>query len=160
MKKTRFEVDKQKSEVKLGANPPKIGGWVTMTTANLETARPDSLLFLWEYFKLLPLETFCPFILVEDELQRDPRLFLESRFLDFPPCWRSSALQYTQLYSLLNGSRSRYAVYWYLLPVIPEISWIRRKDYNLLTVGAATYAGDERFQTVHTYNSNVSTLYC
>ncbi|KAG5674949.1 hypothetical protein PVAND_004893 [Polypedilum vanderplanki] len=31
------------------------------------------------------------------------------------------------------------------------ISWIRRKDYHLLTVGSTTYSSDERFSAIH-YN--------
>ncbi|XP_024084138.1 limbic system-associated membrane protein-like [Cimex lectularius] len=34
------------------------------------------------------------------------------------------------------------------------VSWIRRTDYHLLTVGLATYAGDDRFQTKHPFNSD------
>ncbi|GLH01820.1 Uncharacterized protein GBIM_07878 [Gryllus bimaculatus] len=30
-----------------------------------------------------------------------------------------------------------------------EVSWIRRKDYRLLTVGLATYSSDDRFFTAH-----------
>lgn len=35
------------------------------------------------------------------------------------------------------------------------MSWIRRKDYHLLTVGLATYTGDERYQAIHIQNSEV-----
>ncbi|CAH0776249.1 unnamed protein product [Bemisia tabaci] len=38
------------------------------------------------------------------------------------------------------------------------ISWIRRKDYHLLTVGLTTYTGDERFQTIHVQHSEDWTL--
>ncbi|XP_066139234.1 limbic system-associated membrane protein-like isoform X1 [Euwallacea fornicatus] len=35
------------------------------------------------------------------------------------------------------------------------VTWIRRKDYHLLTVGLATYSSDERFQAVHLQHSEV-----
>ncbi|KAK9506315.1 hypothetical protein O3M35_008272 [Rhynocoris fuscipes] len=34
------------------------------------------------------------------------------------------------------------------------VSWIKRDEYQLLTVGLATYAGDERFQSLHQFNSD------
>ncbi|KAK9721158.1 Immunoglobulin V-set domain [Popillia japonica] len=36
------------------------------------------------------------------------------------------------------------------------VSWIRRKDYHLLTVGLTTYSSDERFQAIHLQHSEVS----
>ncbi|KAI8423497.1 hypothetical protein MSG28_012610, partial [Choristoneura fumiferana] len=33
------------------------------------------------------------------------------------------------------------------------ISWIRRKDYHLLTVGLTTYSSDQRFQAIHLQHS-------
>ncbi|XP_069671895.1 zwei Ig domain protein zig-8-like [Periplaneta americana] len=33
------------------------------------------------------------------------------------------------------------------------VSWIRRKDYHLLTVGLATYSSDDRFFTAHVRNT-------
>lgn len=38
------------------------------------------------------------------------------------------------------------------------ISWIRRKDYHLLTVGLTTYSSDDRFQAVHLQHSEDWTL--
>ncbi|CAB3372921.1 Hypothetical predicted protein [Cloeon dipterum] len=38
------------------------------------------------------------------------------------------------------------------------ISWIRRKDYHLLTVGLTTYSSDERYQAVHAQHSEDWTL--
>ncbi|XP_065161598.1 limbic system-associated membrane protein-like isoform X2 [Atheta coriaria] len=38
------------------------------------------------------------------------------------------------------------------------VSWIRRKDYHLLTVGPTTYSSDERFQAVHIQHSEDWTL--
>ncbi|CRL03710.1 CLUMA_CG016544, isoform A [Clunio marinus] len=35
------------------------------------------------------------------------------------------------------------------------VSWIRRKDYHLLTVGLTTYSSDERFSATHLKNSEV-----
>lgn len=35
------------------------------------------------------------------------------------------------------------------------MSWIRRKDYHLLTVGLTTYSSDERFSATHLKNSEV-----
>ncbi|BES90460.1 Immunoglobulin V-set domain [Nesidiocoris tenuis] len=42
-----------------------------------------------------------------------------------------------------------------------QVSWIRRTatDYHLLTVGLITYAGDDRYVTIHPFNSYVSTRY-
>ncbi|XP_024084139.1 uncharacterized protein LOC106664048 [Cimex lectularius] len=34
------------------------------------------------------------------------------------------------------------------------VSWVRRKDYHLLTVGLAPYAGDDRFHSAHPFNSD------
>ncbi|KAJ4434706.1 hypothetical protein ANN_23274 [Periplaneta americana] len=34
-----------------------------------------------------------------------------------------------------------------------QVSWIRRKDYHLLTVGLATYSSDDRFFTAHVRNT-------
>ncbi|CAH1127757.1 unnamed protein product [Ceutorhynchus assimilis] len=38
------------------------------------------------------------------------------------------------------------------------VSWIRRKDYHLLTVGLATYSSDDRFQAIHLQHSEDWTL--
>ncbi|XP_042899143.1 neurotrimin-like [Parasteatoda tepidariorum] len=38
------------------------------------------------------------------------------------------------------------------------VSWIRRKDFHVLTVGMDTYTSDERFQALHVHNSNDWTL--
>ncbi|XP_058458635.1 uncharacterized protein LOC131435115 isoform X1 [Malaya genurostris] len=38
------------------------------------------------------------------------------------------------------------------------VSWIRRKDYHLLTVGLTTYSSDERFSATHLLNSEDWTL--
>ncbi|CAH1365549.1 limbic system-associated membrane protein-like [Tenebrio molitor] len=38
------------------------------------------------------------------------------------------------------------------------VSWIRRKDYHLLTVGLTTYSSDERFQAIHLQHSGDWTL--
>ncbi|PSN44268.1 Zwei Ig domain protein zig-8, partial [Blattella germanica] len=39
-----------------------------------------------------------------------------------------------------------------------QVSWIRRKDYHLLTVGLTTYTGDERYQAIHVQHSEDWTL--
>ncbi|XP_063241441.1 tyrosine-protein kinase-like otk [Bacillus rossius redtenbacheri] len=38
------------------------------------------------------------------------------------------------------------------------VSWIRRKDFHLLTVGLTTYTGDERYQAIHAQHSEDWTL--
>ncbi|KAJ8925582.1 hypothetical protein NQ315_009422 [Exocentrus adspersus] len=38
------------------------------------------------------------------------------------------------------------------------VSWIRRKDYHLLTVGLTTYSSDDRFQAIHLQHSEDWTL--
>ncbi|XP_049964587.1 zwei Ig domain protein zig-8-like [Schistocerca serialis cubense] len=38
------------------------------------------------------------------------------------------------------------------------VSWIRRKDYHLLTVGLVTYTGDDRYQAIHVQHSEDWTL--
>ncbi|XP_026481535.1 lachesin-like [Ctenocephalides felis] len=38
------------------------------------------------------------------------------------------------------------------------VSWIRRKDYHLLTVGLTTYSSDERFSAIHLQHSEDWTL--
>lgn len=40
-----------------------------------------------------------------------------------------------------------------------KVSWIRRKDYHLLTVGLTTYSSDERFSTIHLQHSEVSLFF-
>lgn len=39
-----------------------------------------------------------------------------------------------------------------------QVSWIRRKDYHLLTVGLTSYTVDERYQPVHYQNSEVTII--
>ncbi|KAI5633012.1 immunoglobulin domain-containing protein [Phthorimaea operculella] len=39
-----------------------------------------------------------------------------------------------------------------------QVSWIRRKDYHLLTVGLTTYSSDQRFQAIHLQHSEDWTL--
>ncbi|GLH01829.1 Lachesin [Gryllus bimaculatus] len=41
---------------------------------------------------------------------------------------------------------------------ITEVSWIRRKDYHLLTVGVTTYTRDARYEMVHGQHSDEWTL--
>uniref|UniRef100_A0A182S9J5 Ig-like domain-containing protein n=1 Tax=Anopheles maculatus TaxID=74869 RepID=A0A182S9J5_9DIPT len=36
------------------------------------------------------------------------------------------------------------------------VSWIRRKDYHLLTIGVTTYSSDERFNIIHSEDTEVS----
>lgn len=36
-----------------------------------------------------------------------------------------------------------------------KVSWIRKKDYHLLTVGLTTYSSDERFSALHLDDSEV-----
>lgn len=38
-----------------------------------------------------------------------------------------------------------------------QVSWIRRKDYHLLTVGLTTYSSDDRYQAIHLQHSEVRT---
>ncbi|KAG5892610.1 hypothetical protein JTB14_019699 [Gonioctena quinquepunctata] len=38
------------------------------------------------------------------------------------------------------------------------VSWIRRKDYHLLTVGLTTYSSDDRFQAIHLQHSEVRAI--
>lgn len=38
------------------------------------------------------------------------------------------------------------------------VSWIRRKDFHVLTVGLDIYTSDDRFQALHAHNSNDWTL--
>lgn len=37
-----------------------------------------------------------------------------------------------------------------------QVSWIRRKDYHLLTVGLTTYSSDERFSIIHYEETEVN----
>lgn len=37
-----------------------------------------------------------------------------------------------------------------------QVSWLRRKDHHLLTVGLTTYSSDERYSAAHLKNSEVS----
>ena len=39
-----------------------------------------------------------------------------------------------------------------------QISWIRRRDWHILSAGKATYTTDERFQVLHTDGSDEWTL--
>lgn len=40
-----------------------------------------------------------------------------------------------------------------------QVSWIRKKDYHLLTVGLATYSSDERFSATHLKQPEVNDLF-
>lgn len=50
-------------------------------------------------------------------------------------------------------------VYIYIFLFFFKVSWIRRKDYHLLTVGLTTYSSDERFSTIHLQHSEVSPFF-
>lgn len=39
-----------------------------------------------------------------------------------------------------------------------KVSWIRKKDYHLLTVGLTTYSSDERFSALHLEESEVGNV--
>lgn len=45
------------------------------------------------------------------------------------------------------------SLFWFILFV--QVSWIRKTDYHLLTVGLTTYSSDERFSTIHSQESEV-----
>ncbi|KAG8225502.1 hypothetical protein J437_LFUL005928 [Ladona fulva] len=51
---------------------------------------------------------------------------------------------------------SRKALHRQIGPDVAEVSWIRRKDFHLLTVGLTTYSSDDRFLVVHTRHLQVS----
>jgi Immunoglobulin I-set domain len=40
----------------------------------------------------------------------------------------------------------------------PQISWVRRRDWHILTSGMFTYTNDERFQVLHAEGSDDWTL--
>lgn len=40
--------------------------------------------------------------------------------------------------------------------MVLQVSWIRRRDYRLLTVGLSTYTEDLRFQSLHHIQTGVS----
>uniref|UniRef100_A0A182UI98 Ig-like domain-containing protein n=1 Tax=Anopheles melas TaxID=34690 RepID=A0A182UI98_9DIPT len=40
----------------------------------------------------------------------------------------------------------------------PQVSWIRKRDLHILTVGILTYTNDQRFQSLHTEGSDEWTL--
>lgn len=42
--------------------------------------------------------------------------------------------------------------------VIFQVSWIRKRDLHILTVGILTYTNDQRFQSLHTDGSDEWTL--
>lgn len=44
------------------------------------------------------------------------------------------------------------------LYVFCKVSWIRKKDYHLLTVGLTTYSSDERFSALHLEESEVGNV--
>lgn len=43
-------------------------------------------------------------------------------------------------------------------PPVPQISWIRRRDFHVLTSSTFTYTNDERFQVLHPEGSDDWTL--
>ncbi|GFX92266.1 ig-like domain-containing protein [Trichonephila clavipes] len=45
-----------------------------------------------------------------------------------------------------------------LLTLEVKVSWIRRTDFHVLTVGIETYTSDERFEALHLQKSNDWTL--
>lgn len=42
--------------------------------------------------------------------------------------------------------------------VSPEVTWVRRRDWHILTTGISTYTNDERFQVLHPEGSDDWTL--
>lgn len=52
-------------------------------------------------------------------------------------------------------SKSFHSLFFPLQTTRFQVSWIRRKDYHLLTVGLTTYSSDERFSATHLKNSEV-----
>lgn len=40
----------------------------------------------------------------------------------------------------------------------PQVSWIRKRDLHILTVGILTYTNDQRFQAMHQEGSDEWTL--
>lgn len=48
---------------------------------------------------------------------------------------------------------------WLSMDTALQVSWIRKKDYHLLTVGLATYSSDERFSATHLKHQEVS-IFC
>lgn len=41
---------------------------------------------------------------------------------------------------------------------LSQVSWVRRRDWHILTSGVLTYTNDERFQVAHTEGSDDWTL--
>jgi len=46
-----------------------------------------------------------------------------------------------------------------IIQIILQVSWIRRRDYRLLTVGLSTYTEDLRFQSLHHVQTGVSAYF-
>jgi hypothetical protein len=42
--------------------------------------------------------------------------------------------------------------------IVFQVSWVRRRDWHILTSGVFTYTNDERFQVAHTEGSDDWTL--
>ncbi|KAH9369485.1 hypothetical protein HPB48_014335 [Haemaphysalis longicornis] len=49
----------------------------------------------------------------------------------------------------MRMNRARFAHRWPSLFLLSQVSWIRRRDFHVLTVGLTTYTADDRFQAVH-----------
>lgn len=62
---------------------------------------------------------------------------------------------YTHLYILYYPNLSSLFLILFFHICLKTISWIRRKDYHLLTVGLTTYSSDERFSALHLEDSEV-----
>jgi hypothetical protein len=62
----------------------------------------------------------------------------------------------------ISATMSRWFSYevntsYFCFPFLLQVSWIRRKDYHLLTVGLATYSSDDRFLVEHARHLQVPT---
>lgn len=57
------------------------------------------------------------------------------------------------------GERVVYISHYIHLPLMfLQISWIRRRDWHILTTGKTTYTNDERFHVLHADGSDEWTL--
>lgn len=45
-------------------------------------------------------------------------------------------------------------VYWHPLLIHTQVSWIRKRDLHILTIGIITYTNDQRYQALHTDGSD------
>jgi hypothetical protein len=67
---------------------------------------------------------------------------------------------FTHLYihEKIHGGRKKSYLILNMRIIIFQVSWIRKRDLHILTVGILTYTNDQRYQSLHADSSDEWTL--